>query len=62
MLPGNKKCDVTSNYVLYDIMADTMGYIQVQMGAASLQLTRIHARSTLCALQDYKLPSLGARN
>ena len=25
------------------------------MGAASLQLTRIHARSTLCALQDYKL-------
>ena len=29
MLPGNKKCDVTSHYVLYDIMADTMGYIQV---------------------------------
>ena len=34
--------------LLYDVMADTIGYIQVKMRAASLQLT------------DYKLTSLGA--
>ena len=31
--------------LLYDVMADTIGYIQVKMSAASLQLARIHARS-----------------
>ena len=30
--------------LLYDVMADTIGYIQVKMSAASLQLARIHAR------------------
>ena len=29
--------------LLYDVMADTIGYIQVQMSVASLQLARIHA-------------------
>ena len=31
--------------LLYDVMADTIGYIQLLMSAASLQLARIHARS-----------------
>ena len=37
--------DVT---LLFDVMADTIGYIQVKMGAASLQLTRTHTRFTHC--------------
>ena len=35
--------------LLYDVMADTIGFIQVKMSAASLQLARIHARTTHCA-------------
>ena len=35
--------------LLHDVMADTIGYIQVKMSAASLQLARIHARTTHCA-------------
>ena len=34
---------------LYDVMAETIGYTQVKMSAASLQLARIHVRSTHCA-------------
>ena len=34
--------------LLYDVMADTIGYMQVKMRAASLQLARIHARFTHC--------------
>ena len=30
--------------LLYDVMADTIGYIQVKMRAASLQPARTHAR------------------
>ena len=30
--------------LLYDVMADTIGYIQVKMGAASLQLARSATR------------------
>ena len=33
----------------YDFMADTIGYMQVKMRAASLQLARTHARFTHCA-------------
>ena len=44
---------------LYDFMADTIGYIQVKMRAASLQLARTHARFTHCMQRDYKLISLG---
>ena len=33
--------------LLYDVMADTIGYIQVQMSVASLQLARIHARNEI---------------
>ena len=35
-------------------MTDTIGYIEVRMKAATLQLARTHAR------RDYKLTSLGA--
>ena len=35
--------------LLYDIMADTIGYIQVKMRAATLQLARTHTRFTHCA-------------
>ena len=35
--------------LLYDVMADTIGYIQVKMRAASLQLARTHTRFTHCA-------------
>ena len=35
--------------LLYDVMADTIGYVQVKMRAASLQLARIHTRYTHCA-------------
>ena len=47
MFPRNKKMrrDVR---LLYDAMADTMGYIQIKMNAASLQLASIHSRSTQC--------------
>ena len=45
--------------LLYDVMADTIGYIQVKMRAASLQLARTHARFTYCARQDYNLTSRG---
>ena len=31
--------------LLYDVMADTIGYIQVKMRAASLQLARTHSVS-----------------
>ena len=34
--------------LLYDVMADTIGYIQVRMRAGSLQLARTHARLTHC--------------
>ena len=34
--------------LLYDVMADTIGYIQVKMRAASLQLARTHMRFTHC--------------
>ena len=46
--------------LLYDVIADTIGSIQVKMRAASLQLARTHTRFTLCARRDYKLTSLGA--
>ena len=46
--------------LLYDVIADTIGSIQVKMKAASLQLARTHTRFTLCARRDYKLTSLGA--
>ena len=49
--------------LLYDVMADTIEYIQVKMNAASLQLASIHSRSTQCARfarRDYKLTTLGA--
>ena len=47
MLPRNKKMrrDVK---LLYDVMADTIGFLQVKMNAASLQLASIHSRSTQC--------------
>ena len=32
--------------LLYDVMADTIGYIQVKMRAVSLQLARTHTRLT----------------
>ena len=35
--------------LLYDVMADTIGYIQVKIRAASLQLARTHTRFTHCA-------------
>ena len=35
--------------LLYDVMADTIGYIQVKMRAVSLQLARTHAWFTHCA-------------
>ena len=35
--------------LLYDVMADIIGYIQVKMRAASLQLARTHTRFTHCA-------------
>ena len=35
--------------LLYDVMADTIRYIQVKMRAASLQLARTHMRFTHCA-------------
>ena len=41
--------------LLYDVMADTIGYIQVKMRAASLQLARTHRD-----YRDYKPTSLGA--
>ena len=34
--------------LLYDVMADTIGYIQVKMRTASLQLSRTHTRFTHC--------------
>ena len=34
--------------LLYDVMVDTIGYIQVKMRAVSLQLARTHARFTHC--------------
>ena len=34
--------------LLYDVMADTIGYIQIKMKSATLQLARTHARFTLC--------------
>ena len=36
----------------YDFMADTIGYMQVKMRAASLQLARTHARFTHCARDE----------
>ena len=47
--------------LLYDVMADTIGYFQLKMRAASLQLARTHTRFTHCARRDYKLTSRGAR-
>ena len=35
--------------LLYDVMADTIGYIQVKMKTATLQLARTHTRFTHCA-------------
>ena len=37
---------------MYDVMADTIGYIQVEMRAASLQLARTHTRFTRCARDE----------
>ena len=34
--------------LLYDVMADTIGYIQVQVDAASLSLAMIQLRSIHC--------------
>ena len=34
--------------LLYDVMADTIGYIQVKMRAASWQLAKTHAQFTHC--------------
>ena len=47
MLPRNK--NASWRQLLYDVMADTIGYIQAKMRAASLQLARTHARFTHCA-------------
>ena len=47
MLPRNK--NAPWRQLLYDVMADTIGYIQGKMRAASLQLARTHARFTRCA-------------
>ena len=58
MLPRNK--NAPWRQLLYDVMTDTIGYVQVKMRAASLQLARIHTRFTHCARRDYKLTSLGA--
>ena len=44
MLPRNK--NAPWRQLLYDVMADTIGYIQVKMRAASLQLARTHTRFT----------------
>ena len=35
--------------LLYDVIADTIRYIQVKMRAASLQLARTHTRFMHCA-------------
>ena len=35
--------------LLYDVMADTIGYIQVKMKVATLQLARTHTSFTHCA-------------
>ena len=50
--------------LLYHVMADTIGYIQVKMRPASLQLARTHTRFRHCARsarRDYKLASRSAR-
>ena len=47
MLPRNK--NVPWGQLLYDLMADTIGYIQIKMKSATLQLARTHARFTHCA-------------
>ena len=44
MLRRNKKM----HRDVYDVVVDTIGYIQVKMSAPSLQLARIHERSTHC--------------
>ena len=51
MLPRNKNAlwRQTTVWRLFDVMADTIGYIQVKKRAASLQLARTHARFTHCA-------------
>ena len=46
MLPRNK--NAPWRQLLYDVMADTIGYIQVTMKTATLQLARTHARFTHC--------------
>ena len=46
MLPRNK--NAPWRQLLYDVMADTIGYIQVKMRAASLQLARTHTLFTDC--------------
>ena len=52
--------------LLYDVMADTIGCIQVKMRAASLQLARTPRSSrtarALRARRDYKLTSRGITN
>ena len=47
MLPRNK--NAPWRQLLYDVMADTIGYIQIKMKSATLQLARTHARFTHCA-------------
>ena len=49
MLPRNKKCVMTSNYCVTSWRTPSELYIQEKMSAASLQLARIHSRSTHCA-------------
>ena len=43
--------------LLYDVIADTIGYIQVKMRAASLQLTRTHTQFMHC-MRDEIINSL----
>ena len=41
-----KKIETRDVKLLYDVMADTIGYIKVKMRAASLQFARTHTRFT----------------
>ena len=47
MLPRNK--NASWRQLLYDVMADTIRYIQIKMKTATLQFARTHARFTHCA-------------
>ena len=43
-----KMCRDVKLLYMYDVIVDSIGYIQVKMSAASLHLARIHARFTHC--------------